>query len=358
VRGRIIKTHAGDSLITVTDGRETCVNANDALHACPVELQDRFAGLLRRYHPRIDYFFCGYGVASHFPNCYVIPGKDRERSAARRQQHFNRSWAHLVHALAPRFAFPFAADVVFLDRELRWCNEPVHNSERPTDVFTRAYGSGWPTVLDIAPGFSIEEGQVTSARMRTPLRSEAVMERWSDAIRRVDREAPVEPAAVDDVIGELRRNVERFRGHLESFPGSYRVLILFRGTETALVVEKAGSRVSVKPIERAQVRPEDYDLVYRTRVSYLRNSLATPFGHEVLFVGSGGIFEYTRASGVKSNLHREVMVIVDGSATPVPRLTGARRYLHAFKQLVKRVLGRQEVGLYDLAAWTVFQKSG
>jgi hypothetical protein len=78
----------------------------------------------------------------------------------------------------------------------------------------------------------------------------------------------------------------------------------------------------------------------------------------VLFVGSGGIFEYTRASGVKSNLHREVMVIVDGSATPVPRLTGARRYLHAFKQLVKRVLGRQEVGLYDLAAWTVFQKSG
>ncbi len=353
VRCRIIKTHAGDSLMTVTDGAETCVNANDALHSCSVEVQDRFAGLLRRYHPRIDYLFCGYGIASHFPNCYVMPGKDPVRSAIRRQQHFNRSWAHIVHAVGPRFGFPFAADVVFLDPELRWSNEPVHNGERPVDVFTRTYGSDGTTVLDIAPGFIIDGGRVVSSRMRAPIRLEAVMARWSDAIRRVDREGQVEPAAVRELAAELSRNIERTRDYLGAFPGSYRVLIVCRGSETAIVVEKTGSKISVGPVELATTRPENYDLVYRTRISYLRNSLATAFGHEVLFVGSGGIFEYLRASGAKSNLHREVMVMVNGTAAPAPRPRGLRRHWHAFKQVVKAVLGRRDVDLYDVASWTV-----
>src|SRR5262245_57509844 len=63
VRCRIIPTHADDTLMTVTDGRETFVNANDALHACPTAVQDRFIELLRRQYPRVDYLFCGYGVA-------------------------------------------------------------------------------------------------------------------------------------------------------------------------------------------------------------------------------------------------------------------------------------------------------
>src|SRR5262249_50980226 len=99
VNCRVIKTHSGDSLMTLTDGTETCINANDALHPYPAELQNRFASILKRYHSRIDYLFCGYGIASHFPNCYVLPGKDPVGSAVRRQQHFNRSWAHIVHAV-------------------------------------------------------------------------------------------------------------------------------------------------------------------------------------------------------------------------------------------------------------------
>src|SRR5690606_38550044 len=92
VRARIMPTHGGDSLMAIADGEEVCLNLNDALHSAPREVQARFVELLRRYYPRIDYLFCGYGVASHFPNCYRIPGKDREATAVARQQHFNAEW--------------------------------------------------------------------------------------------------------------------------------------------------------------------------------------------------------------------------------------------------------------------------
>src|SRR5262245_51718254 len=164
VRCRIVPTRSDDTLMTVTDGEETCVNANDALHACAADVQDRFVARLREYHPRLDYVFCGYGVASHFPNCYVIPGKDRAATTMQRQRHFNRAWSRIIHGLAPRFGFPFAADVTFLGDDLFWSNEPVHNAERPTSVFRRLHPGAPTEVVDIAPGFVIENGRVVADR--------------------------------------------------------------------------------------------------------------------------------------------------------------------------------------------------
>ena len=93
--------------------------------------------------------FCGYGTASHFPNCNVLPGKDRAANAAMRQAYFNRAWARIIRELEPRFGFPFAAEVAFLDDELFACNEPGHNAERPTEAFAKLAGTmgrrGWWT---------------------------------------------------------------------------------------------------------------------------------------------------------------------------------------------------------------------
>ena len=108
---RIMETHGGDSLMALSDGKEVCLNLNDALHSAPARVQQAFVSRLKALYPKIDYVFCGYGVASHFPNCYVIPGKDRVATAAMRQQYFNRQWAQLIAELQPSYGFPFAADV-------------------------------------------------------------------------------------------------------------------------------------------------------------------------------------------------------------------------------------------------------
>jgi len=34
------------------------------------------------------------------------------------------------------------------------------------------------------------------------------------------------------------------------------------------------------------------------------------YGHEILFVGSGGVFRYDRADDAKRNLHREFVVML------------------------------------------------
>src|SRR3984893_5069269 len=109
VRCRIIETHADDTFLALSDGRESCINLNDALHATPAIVRKKFCQLIRQLYGRPDYVFCGYGTASHFPNSYVIPGKDRVRTAAKRQGYFNRVWAKIICELEPRFGFPFAA---------------------------------------------------------------------------------------------------------------------------------------------------------------------------------------------------------------------------------------------------------
>jgi len=85
--------------MAIFDGTETCLNVNDALHASSAVVRNRFIALLKILYPRVDYVFCEYGTASHLPNCYVIPGKDRVRTAVMRQSYFNRAWAKIVHNL-------------------------------------------------------------------------------------------------------------------------------------------------------------------------------------------------------------------------------------------------------------------
>lgn len=354
---RIIETHADDTLCVIDDGKRVLVNLNDALHAAPLAVQDAFIERLRSLYPRIDYLFCGYGVASHFPNCYVIPGKDPARTAARRQAHFNRMWTRLAAGLAPAHAFPFAADVAFLEDDLIWANEPTHNSERPVAVFRAAHPDAATRVYDIAPGFVIEDDTVVRNVLRLPTSLETLRAECADGIARANSYGPVGREVFDEVLQLLRDNVERCLPYLREHRGDWRFLIRFRNFPTGMAITKAHEQIAVDAAES----PEDsrYDVVYVTRLHYLRTSLNSALGHEILFVGSGGIFHFARADDACRNLHRELTTVLARRQTAPPSRYGkSSARVHAIKRALKRWLGREAVDLYDLAAWTVWRDKG
>jgi len=354
VRMRIVETHASDTFFAIDDGEEVCVNLNDALHSAPEDLQERFIARLKDWYPKVDYLFCGYGVASHFPNCYIIPGKDREATAAKRQAFFNRRWAKIVQGLRPRFAFPFAADVAFLEENLIWTNEPTHNTERPTDVF-RALEPGSPTTaLDIAPGFEVAGGAVSRSELRRPTSAARLRAECAEGVRRANAYGTATDDAFAEVLELFRSNVERCTAYLREHAGNYRFLVRFRNHPFGIAISKDGAHISVT--EHRTPSDEGFDIVYRTRLHYLKASLTMPYGDEILFVGSGGMFEYRDAASARMNLHRELMtMLLPHKSAPRSRFGDSSPAVYRLKRAVKSALGRQPTDLYDLGAWTVWQ---
>ncbi|MGH8579016.1 MAG: MBL fold metallo-hydrolase [Gammaproteobacteria bacterium] len=353
---RIRETYAGDTFLAVSDSKEICVNLNDALHSAPHEIREHHIASLTALYPSIDYVFCGYGVASHFPNCYKIPGKNNRETAAKRQQYFNKQWAKIVNDLCPRFAFPFAADVVFLEHELFWVNEPTHNSERPTDAFRDAYPGASTQVLDISPGFTIRDSVIEDKILHLPFSAEEVKGTYRDSIDRANRHAEVDDRSVQAVASLLSANLETCNAYLKSYAGDYRVLVEFYNASQGIFIAKTKGSISARIVPSSSVDVRDHDVIYKTRLPYLKRSLTTSFGHEILFVGSGGMFEYPDASRVPDAIHREVMAMVMRHETPpTARARPSPKLLSAAKRLAKRVLGYSEVDLYDLQTWTVFE---
>lgn len=345
---RIVPTYGGDTFMTLTDGKETLVNLNDAIHALPTRTRKRFINRIRREHPIIDYVFCGHGVASHFPNCYVIPGKDREKTARQRQLFFNESWAHIIKELAPHYGFPFAADVVLLDEKLRWANEPVHNTERPPTVFARKYSGTSTTVLDIAPGCVVRDGNVDQLRLKSKLCNNDLDTTYRDKIARANYYRAVTADGLRQVEALLEQNIERHREYLGTFAGDYRVLFCFHNSDKAFAVVKRGDRLKVHTVAVPAEPVKDSDLIYTTRLSYLRRSLTTRFGAETLFVGSGGVFEYSEATQVARNIHEEVTVMVSMGGP------SASRRRKNIKKFIKGIVNRSEFDLYNLNRWTIY----
>ena len=356
VRCRVIETVASDTLFTLDDGERVCVNLNDALHSTSAEVQRRFVGLLRSLHPRIDYLFCGYGVASHFPNCYDIPGIDREATAARRQAHFNRRWADIVAALSPKFAFPFAADVALLESDLIWTNEPTHNSERPTDVYIAQHPQSSTTVIDAAAGFSIEDDQIVRNALRRPLSLARLRDEYARNIERANTYGAVAPEVFDEVLRLVAANVDRCLSYLQEYRGDYRFLLQFRNFPDAIAIVKRGRSIEVS--RTAAAAPGPWNVTYVTRLHYVRWSFNSRFGHEILFVGSGGIFRYADPADARRNLHRELaVVLVPRDRSPASRYGDNSPLLYRLKRIVNRFLGRQPKDLYDLGTWVTWKKT-
>jgi|HubBroStandDraft_6_1064221.scaffolds.fasta_scaffold02526_7 hypothetical protein len=350
-------TIGGDTFLVVSDGKEVCVNLNDALHATPTAVQDGFIAWIKQKFPVVDYVFCGYGTASHFPNCYRIPGKDYARTAARRQHHFNSMWARIIQELNPHFAFPFAADVVLLEKELFWANEPVHNAERPMHLLHKGSVPSRTTPIDIAPGFTIENSHVTKANLRTPVSSEALAKECEAQIERANYYGEVQAKEVQDILPLLQHNLSICDDYLRTFPGSYNWLLRLRNSERAICVSKAGKKISVSTVSGEARNPKEYDLIFTTRLSYLKRSLDSKYGNEIMFVGSGCLFEFPDAEIVSRDIHVEVRHIVQQhEACPPPRYGSSSPFVFHSKQLVKRILGMRKVDLYDLENWTTFEE--
>src|SRR5262250_3374165 len=114
-------------------------------------------------------------------------------------------------------------------------------------------------------------------------------------------------------------------------------------------VAKKGPQVTVTATDEQALDASRYDVVYRTRASYLRQSLVTPYGHEVVFVGSGGIFEFPSVTSVGSGVHREIMTMVKPWTGSGPRRSSKKPGgLGIVKRAVKQLLGRSRPDLYDL----------
>ncbi|MCS6944004.1 MAG: MBL fold metallo-hydrolase [Sutterellaceae bacterium] len=350
---RIWPTHGDDTLMIVCDGQRVLVNANDALHSAPDGVLQAVIKKLKKAVPAIDYLWCGYGTASHFPNCYRIPGKDDLATAMRRQQYFNERWAWIVACLKPRYAFPFAADVALLESDLIWANEVVHGAERPVEVFARVYSrlNGAVTCIDPAPGFAIEGDQIVNDLRRRRVGSDEIAAEMQEEVRRANDYGPVPTSIVDEVQQLLQAKINDLREFLTTFPGNYVAAIRFRGLTDALVLTKQGRTLRLARCER---REGEADVTMVTRAHYLRAALTSEYGHEILFVGSGVRFEYRDAAQARRNLHLELMLL----ARPIglaelkrPTRTLATRV----KTVVKRIAGWQSRDLYSLQDWVVFR---
>ena len=96
------------------------------------------------------------------------------------------------------------------------------------------------------------------------------------------------------------------------------------------------------------------NVIFSTRLPYLRWSLAKRYQNEIIFFGSGGIFKYTRREDVGSNLHRELVVMVRRHPVPPAAVENKdSRLMTSVEKTVKPLLGRGDEDLYDLNSWTV-----
>jgi L-ascorbate metabolism protein UlaG (beta-lactamase superfamily) len=348
VRAEIMPTHGDDTLMALSDGEEAFVNLNDAVHSTPRDVEQSVINALKARYPQIDYAFCGYGTASHFPNCYIVPGADRVQTAVNRQKHFNRRWSSVMARLAPRHGFPFAASVVFLDEDLEWLNESIHNAERPTDVFRRNHPNAATVVYDVAPGFAIEGGRVTRSALFEPVKNETIRAVYADAIANANKVSVPSTEDIADLAKQIISNVALCQRYLQEFRSDYRFLIEVRGASIGISITKRGNSVSVQVAS-----PEDrYDLRFKTRYSYLRRVLSHAYGHEIIFVGSGGIFEYSNPVRVKDALHRELAVLLRKRTDAAPSRFGTQSAgLYMLKTMVKRLFRKTDPDLYSLSEW-------
>jgi hypothetical protein len=159
------------------------------------------------------------------------------------------------------------------------------------------------------------------------------------------------------VMSLVQNALEISREYLEGYDGDYRFLLKFRNSQFGICIEKQRKTISLLTIKIGSVDKREYDIVFTTRLSYLKWSLTEPYGDEILFVGSGGLFEYSTQLKAKQNLHRELLPLLKKrNGPPPPRYGTSSKLVYNAKQAIKQIIGRRDQDLYDLARWTVFHR--
>jgi L-ascorbate metabolism protein UlaG (beta-lactamase superfamily) len=356
VKAWIWKTDGEDTVGVIDDGVEVCVNINDALHSAPHAVQDAHLQLLHQRFPKIDYAFCGYGTASHFPNCYTIPGKDDRATATKRQSYFNGEWCRIMRDLRPAFGFPFAASVVFFEEDLFELNEPVHNGERPTERYQRDFGKPSGELIDIAPGFVIENRIIVNDSRHKVFAKADLSAANPDGLSRANSYSAPTRESVDSIVRAISRNISLAERYLREIKGNYTFVIEFRGSDSGIEITKRGDTIVANPIYDGIRARTNFDVRLKTRAVYLRRSLEEDYGHEILFVGSGVVFEYKTKEQADRNLHRELAVLLRRHHNaPSSRYGRSAPWLYRTKEAIKAMIGRRTPDLYDLKTWVVYR---
>jgi Beta-lactamase superfamily domain len=354
-RVRIVPTHGGDTLMVIDDGKEICVNGNDALPAAPLPIRESVIAQLLQWYSRVDYLFCSDGVASHFPNCYRIPGKDSVATAIKRQHLATTTWCLTVARFngLVKFAFPFASSVTFLEDGLFELNKAVHNTERATNLFGEMFPNSPTRVVDMAPGFSIGEGSIAEAEdvRRSPVRNADIRALYAKDIERMNQYSGPTRAQVEGLCDTLKSNISRRREHLEGFPGDYLLAIELRHSAHHFQITKRGKNIQVEMVDQIS---SDAEVILTTRANYLEHCLKKLYGHEILRVGSGCRISYANRKLLPRRLHLELFDAIICADNPVGKRYGGLKY--EFKQAVKKLLGMKEPDLYDLEEWTIWEQ--
>lgn len=357
----ITPTVGGDSFSVIGEDERSCINLNDALHAAPRDVQTKMVDYLKVKYGQADYVFCGFGIASHFPICIEAPGRDRERTAAERQKHFNRQWAYIMQELAPKFAFPFAADVIFLDHRVRWANTAVHNGERPVEVLAGSSAASETTAVDIAPGFAIDDGTIVHDVSHKSVIAADIDAAFRAETELANRSTTVTQDGLDDLIERISKNLETCGQYLCELKKNYRFLIEFSGNDAAIEIAKTGDRLTAFGVKISDINKADYGVVFQTKYAYLRRALSHEFGHEVLFVGSGGVFKYRSRAEADANLHAELMLLLrTHNSPPTSRFGDQSKLVYQLKVTVKKALGillrrPATIDLYDNRQWIRYE---
>ncbi len=168
--GAHMPTHGDDTLLALSDGRQVCVNLNDALHSAPAKVQDAFIEQLTAWYPTIDYAFCGYGVRVAFSELLPCAGQGRRRFGSEAAGVFQPG-------MGPDHRADSSRGSGFHSRPT-WCFCRTSCSGRTR---RRTTPSGQPTcsrrpirnattrVVDIAPGFQMADHVITADRRREPV---------------------------------------------------------------------------------------------------------------------------------------------------------------------------------------------
>jgi hypothetical protein len=164
----------------------------------------------------------------------------------------------------------------------------------------------------------------------------------------------VTAAAVGEVAALLAGKARLCSEYLLACKDDYSLLLRLRNAPQAILIEKQNGKLDVRAV--ADKVTSAIDIVYTTRLSYVKWALTHPYGHEILFVGSGGIFEYRSRTKASANLHREFMSLLRAGNAPVHlRRASQSPLLAGAKRAVKHLFGRSSPDLYDLRQWTVFE---
>jgi len=298
-----------DSLIVIESNGQILVNVNDALHSYPPKIVDVFVRHVRERWPRIDTVFCGFGGASYFPNTFHCPGKNDAEIAEAREQMFAHAFCHIVHALNPRVAVPFAADFALLRPNQRWINEKRFPRSRIPDYYREIYGNSpdAPQIQVMYPGDVLVDNQLTPhspyrAKLQTGSLNHLIEDQYKEEIAALEKDHWLTEAEVHVLENALLQNLELRMGVfdpqvLSKIEFSLKVSDIRENPYFTISMKSAAPRV-----QRCATTSPESILQIEIPSTILRHSFASDWGGDAVTIGYGCEIHVFRPEIIEANL--------------------------------------------------------